>query len=182
MKKIYLAVLFVIFAVSTTVLAQVGPNLKNKMNQNEPIEIVSDKMEAFQENRLVVFSGNAVATQGDIKMKTDRLSIYYKKSNDKKEQIGQKAVDGTGDLDRIEATENVVITQKDMMATGKEAVYYHDSGQFVLTGNPVLHQGKNIIKGCRVIFYSNESKGRVEPCAAENSGRVTATIQPQKKK
>ena len=182
MKKIYFIVFSIVFTINTGVWAQVGPNLKNKLNQNQPIELASDKMEAFQETRLVVFSGNAVATQGEIKMKSDRLSIYYKKSNEKKEQIGQKEVDGMGDLDRIEATGSVIITQKDMMATGKEAVYYHDSGQFVLTGNPVLHQGTNVVKGCRVIFYSNESKGRVEPCAEENSGRVTATIQPQKKK
>jgi lipopolysaccharide export system protein LptA len=182
MNKIYLIVIYIIFTLSAGVWAQVGPNQKNMLHKNEPIEIVSDKMEAFQENRLVVFSGNAVATQGDIKMKTDRLSIYYKKSEDKKEKVGQQEMAGTGDLDRIEATGNVIITQKDMVATGKDAIYYQETAQFVLTGKPVLHQGKNVVKGCRVIFYSNESKGRVEPCAEENSGRVTATIQPQKKK
>lgn len=182
MKKIYLMVFFIILIINTGVWAQVGFNQKNKLSKNEPIELVSDKMEAFQESKLVVFSGNAVATQGNIKMKSDSLSIYYKKSNDKKEKIGQQEVDGTGDLDRIEATGSVIITQKDMMATGKNAVYYHDSGQFVLSGNPALQQGNNIIKGCKVIFYSHEDRGKVEPCPAENSGRVTATIHTQKKK
>jgi len=181
MKKIYLIVFLMILAVVAGAWAQVGVNQKNKLNKNEPIELVADKMEAFQESRLVVFSGNAAASQGDIKMKSDRLSIYYKKSKDKKEKIGQQEVEGTGDLDRIEATGNVIISQKDMMATGKDAVYYHDNGKFILSGNPVLHQGNNLIKGCRVIFYSNEDRGKVEPCPGENSGRVTATIHPQKK-
>lgn len=182
MKKIYFIVFFIILTISTGAWAQVGLNQKNKLSKNEPIELVADKMEAFQESKMVVFSGNAVATQGDIKMKSDRLSIFYKKSRDKKEKIGQQEVEGTGDLDRIEATGHVTITQKDMMATGKNAVYYHDNGQFVLSGNPVLQQGNNVIKGCKVIFYSNEERGRVEPCAQENSGRVTATIHTQKKK
>lgn len=181
-KKLYLIVLFILLAMNTDGWAQTAAGKKNMLRRTEPIEIVSDKMEAFQEKKMIVFSGKAVATQGDVKLRTDRLFIYYKKSNEKKEKIGKQEIDEAGDLDSIEAKGNVIITQKDLVATGEEALYTQESEQFVLTGKPVLQQGKNVIKGCRVIVYVNENRGKVEPCPTENSGRVTAIIHPEKKK
>ncbi|MEE9912854.1 MAG: lipopolysaccharide transport periplasmic protein LptA [Deltaproteobacteria bacterium] len=181
-KNIYLVVLFILLAVAATARAQMGFDQKSMLQKGEPIEIVSDKMEAYQEKKMIVFSGNAVVTKGEIKIKADRLSVYYKKSGDKKEKIGKQEVEAAGDLDKIELKGNVMISQKDMTATGGEAVYYHDSAQFVMTGEPVLQQGKNTIKGCKVVIYANENRGKVEKCEAENSGRVTAIIQPQEKK
>jgi lipopolysaccharide export system protein LptA len=181
-KKICLFVFFILFALQTCAWAQAGFNQKGMVRKSEPIHVVSDKMEAFQEKKMVVFSGSAVATQGDIQLKTDRLSVYYKKSNDKKEKIGKQEVEAAGDLEKIVAQGNVIVTQKEMSATGDEAVYYQESAQIVMTGKPVLRQGKNVIKGCRVIFYINENRGKVEQCETENSERVTAVIQPQDKK
>jgi lipopolysaccharide export system protein LptA len=181
-KKIYLVILFTLFPMNIHLWAQAAFDQKNMLHKTEPIQIVSDKMEAFNEKKIVVFSGNAVATQGDIKLKTDRLSFYYKKTNEKKEKIGKLEVEATGDLDRIEAKGHVVITQKEIAATGDEAVYYQDNARIVMTGNPVLQEGKNVIKGCRVIIFINENRGKVEQCDSENSGRVTAIIHQQGKK
>ena len=74
-KKIYLVVFLILFTMNTCAWAQTGLDKKNMLRKTEPIEIVSDKMEAFQEKKMIVFSGNTVATQGDIKLKTDRLTI-----------------------------------------------------------------------------------------------------------
>ncbi|GAB6271944.1 hypothetical protein KN63_03535 [Smithella sp. F21] len=181
-KKIYPIVLLMLFTVNIQAWAQIGLNQKNMLRKNEPIEIVSDKMEAFQANRMVVFSGNAVATQGDVKVQADRLSIYYKESGAKKEKKEKLEVEQAGDLEKIVLKGHVVITQKDILATGDEAVYYQDTAQFVMTGNPVLQQEKTVIKGCKVTIQVDENRGKVEQCTAENSGRVTAVIHPQKKK
>jgi lipopolysaccharide export system protein LptA len=181
-KRINLIVFIIIITMSTCAWAQTGFDRKNMMRKNEPIEIVSDKMEAFQEKKMVVFSGNVVATQGDTKLKTDHLIIYYKGSNNKKDKIGKQDLEAAGNLDKIELKGNVIITQKEMSATGEEAVYYQESAQFVMTGNPVLRQGKNVIKGCKVVVYNDENRGKVEQCEKENSGRVTAIIHTQDKK
>jgi len=45
-----------------------------------------------------------------------------------------------------------------------------------------LQQEKTVIKGCKVTIQVDENRGKVEHCTAENSGRVTAVIHPQKKK
>lgn len=110
------------------------------------------------------------------------MSIYYKESGAKKEKKEKLEVEQAGDLEKIVLKGHVVITQKDILATGDEAVYYQDTAQFVMTGNPVLQQEKTVIKGCKVTIQVDENRGKVEQCTAENSGRVTAVIHPQKKK
>jgi lipopolysaccharide export system protein LptA len=160
--------------------AKESSDVKNKINKKEPIEITSDKMVAYNEKKMVVFSGNAVVKQGDVELKCDNLILYYKKEAGKKEKVVSKEVEGTGDLDKIEAKGNVNVTKKKWNATSEEAVYYQDSGQIIMTGNPILHEDKSVIKGCKVTIYMNEDRGVVEACNPEKE-RVKATIYPQEK-
>lgn len=167
-----------ILTVSFAQAAKDNKTAKNQITSKEPIEIVSDRMDAYNEKKLVIFTGHAVATQGDKEIKADRLLIYYKKDSSKKDKVGDKAVEGAGNLDKIEAKGNVKVTQKQRVATAEEAVYIHDSGQIVMTGNPVLRDGKNIIKGDKVIVFVNEDRGVVE---SNPQKRVKAVIYPQEK-
>ncbi len=178
-KKIFALLMMFVFLVVPNLHAKDNAVKKDKLNSKEPIEIVSDRMDAYNEKKLVIFSGNAVATQGDKEIKSDRLFLYYKKDTSKKDKVGAKEIEGTGDLERIEAKGNVIVTQKERIATGDEAVYHQDSGQIIMTGNPVLRDGKNLIKGDRVIVFTNEDRGVVE---CEPKKRVKAIIYPQDKK
>jgi lipopolysaccharide export system protein LptA len=177
-KKIFLLCLLLLLSVVPIGQAKDNPIKKNKFSSKEPIEIVSDRMDAFNEKKMVVFSGNAVATQGDKEIRSDRLLLYYKKEAGKKDKIGAKAIEGTGDLDKIEAKGNVIVTQKARVATGEEAVYLQDSGQIIMTGHPTLRDGKNFIKGDKVIVFVNEDRGVVE---SDSKKRVKAVIYPQEK-
>jgi lipopolysaccharide export system protein LptA len=177
-KKIFILCAVFTFLVITPLQAKDNSVKKNKLNSKEPIEIVSDRMDAFNEKKLVIFSGNAVATQGDKEIKADRLLIYYKKETGKKDKVGAKEIGGTGDLEKIEAKGKVVVTQKTRVARGDEAVYFQDSGQIIMTGNPTLHDGKNLIKGDKVIVFVDEDRGVVE---SDTQKRVKAIIYPQEK-
>ncbi len=182
LKKSYLLVIFVLLFMLPFAWADPAINKKNMMRKSGPIEVVADRMEAFQEKRIIVFSGNTVATQGDIKLKTDRLSIYYKKSGEQKDKIGKQDMAVAGDLEKIELQGNVIVTQNDISATSETAVYYQDGAKVIMTGNPVLQQGKNVIKGCRVVIFIDENRGEVQKCETGSTGRVTAIIHPQEKK
>jgi len=70
---------------------------------DEPIEITSDRMEAFNDQKLVVFSGHATVVQGTSVLKADKLFLYYKNEPGNKDTIGTIETDKTGDLERIEA-------------------------------------------------------------------------------
>ena len=170
--------LFILFVLLTTSLAYAENKLFNKQS-DEPIEITSNRMEAFNEKKLIVFSGNAIAKQGNKVLKADQLNLYYKKEPGKKVKVGTTETEGTGDLEKVEAKGNVSLTQGGRTATGDEAIYLRDSGKVIMTGNPVLSEGKNSIKGDRVIVFLNEDRGVVE---SNTKKQVKAIIYPQEKK
>jgi lipopolysaccharide export system protein LptA len=175
-KKVYIFTLLIFLLASP--LAYSENKLLNKPS-DEPMEITSNRMEAFNENKLVVFSGNAMAKQGNKVLKADQLLLYYKKEPDKKDKVGTIATERTGDLEKVEAKGKVSLTQGERVATGDDAIYYQDSAKIIMTGNAVLSEGKNSIKGDRVIVFLNENRGVVE---SNTKKQVKAIIYPQEKK
>ena len=159
--------------------AQKAAQKKAKMDKNQPIQIVSDRLDAYDETKNVIFSGNAVATQGDKTIKADRLIIHYKENPDKTKKKEIRGMGETGDLDQVEAVGHVIITQPGRVVTGDHAIFYQDSQKVVMTGNAAMREGKNVIVGHRIIVYLDEDRGVVE---SDQNKRVTATIYPSEKK
>ncbi|MGD0274906.1 MAG: LptA/OstA family protein [Syntrophales bacterium] len=150
-----------------------------RLEKSGPIQIVSDRLEAFQDEKKVVFSGHTVATQTDKVIKADKITLFYRK--DSKESTPRKTAESSnvyssGELERIEATGNVIITQGVRIVTGDEAVFFQDAQKIVMTGNAMLKEDKNIIRGERVLVYLNENRGVVE---SGGKKQVTATIYPK---
>ena len=56
-----------------------------------PIHVTSDRLEADDEAQIVIFSGNAVATQDDVTIHADRLTIHY---TGEQREIVQVVADG----------------------------------------------------------------------------------------
>ncbi|HOJ52361.1 MAG TPA: lipopolysaccharide transport periplasmic protein LptA [Syntrophales bacterium] len=135
-----------------------------------PIHIQSNTLEALEEKKLVIFSGQAVAVRGDMVLKGDRILVYYKSTEGRKEEGGE--------VDRIEVQGNVVVTQKERTAYGDQAVYEQSTQQIVMTGNAVLKEGKNVVRGDKITWIIPEKRGVVE---GGGKTRVTATIYPSER-
>ncbi len=144
-----------------------------------PIEIVSDRLDAYNEEKLVVFSGNVVATQKDKVIRANQLFVYYKKKKDDKAAKNPATDTEAGDLDKIEAKGNVRITQGKRIVTGEDGVFYNDEQKIVMTGNPVMTEGNNVIRGDKIIVLLDEDRGVVE---SSKEKRVTAIIYPEEAK
>jgi lipopolysaccharide export system protein LptA len=95
------------------------------------------------------------------------------------EKRGSKDTSNTGDLEKIEAKGHVIVTQGERIVTGDEAIYYHDTQQIIMTGNPIMREKGNIIQGDRIVVYLNEDRGVVE---STEKNRVKATIYPAERK
>ncbi len=169
-----LSAVFLIFSYSHICARGAGPAKKERS-----IQIVSDRLDAYNDKSLVVFSGNVVATRGDKVIKSDTLSLYYKKREGKSEKIGSKGIIRAGELERIEAKGRVIITQGEMVVTGENAVFRHSEQKIIVTGNTVMQDGNNIIKGEKIIVFLEENRGIVE---SSPGGRVTAIIYPEETK
>jgi len=171
--------LTVISVLLVSVSGPVHAEKKLNMDGSRPIDIQSDRLDAYQEKRVVIFSGNAIATQGDRTIKADRLLIYYKDRSAGTEKKDIKDMGAVGDLERLEAQGHVTITEPNRIVTGEHAIFYHDLQKIVMTGNAVMREGKNVIRGGKIIVFLNEDRGVVE---SSESKRVTATIYPNEKK
>jgi len=149
------------------------------VNRNEPIQIVSDRLEAFDEKKLVIFSGHAVAVQGDKSIRADSISLFYKQGKQPEKPQPARGPDvGGGDLDRVEAKGHVIISQGSKVVTGNFAVYFQDEQKIEMTGNAVLRDGRSTISGEKVVVLLDEGRGFVE---SGDSRRVSATIYPKER-
>ena len=147
---------------------------KPAIERDQPIHIVSDRLDAYSEKRMVVFSGNAVATQGARTIRSDRLTLYYKEDKKTAARAGGDAA-GTGNVERVEATGHVTITEGERIVTGEAAVFDQDARKITMTGGAVMREGANVIRGDRIVVFLDENRGVVE---SKENGRVTATIYP----
>jgi lipopolysaccharide export system protein LptA len=138
-------------------------------DQSEPIHITSDRVEALQGQRQVIFIGHVVATQKDTTIWGDKMTVFYAEKSP-----GEKQSDDLGGpVDHIVMEGNVRIVRGDRVATSDVATYYRGEDKLVLTGHPRAVKNQDVITGDRIIYFLNSEKSIVE---SGPSGRVQATL------
>jgi lipopolysaccharide export system protein LptA len=80
---------------------------------------------------------------------------------------------GASSIKRLEAKGNVVVTQKDQVVTGETAVFDTKTNLVTMLGGVVLTQGKNVLRGDRLLVDMTTGVSRVE----SDSGRVQGLFQ-----
>jgi lipopolysaccharide export system protein LptA len=163
--------------------AREGVKPRPAIDRSEPLQVDADRLDAYNDKRTVVFSGNVVASQGARTIRSESLTIYYrdaKKTDNKKSPLKAISSDQeAGDVEKIEAHGKVEVTEGARTATGDAALFEQDDQKITMTGNAVLKEGDNVVRGDKVIIYLDENRGVVEGGA---KGRVSATIYPGDKK
>jgi lipopolysaccharide export system protein LptA len=159
------------------------PNAMQGFSQNrdQPIQIESVSLEMRDKKKEATFSGNVKVVQGDTTMTSKVLVVYYESkdanaapaANSKatKSAPMQSAAPGPGgasSIKRLEAKGDVIVTQKDQVVTGETAVFDTKSNLITMMGGVVLTQGKNVLKGDRLLVDMTTGVSRVE----SDSGRV----------
>ncbi|NPA40262.1 MAG: hypothetical protein GXO57_07455 [Thermodesulfobacteria bacterium] len=126
----------------------------------DELNILSNKMEAFENEGLVVFTGDVIATKKNFKLSCDKMYVYY-------------ATDANGKkhIKKIIALGRVIIETNKWKAYADRAVYFKDQEKLVLEKNPKIWYGENLVEGDRVIIYFDQDKSEI---LAENRGRVRA--------
>jgi len=175
-KKIFIVSIICVWFISYSGYDVQASEAKKKiLPANQPIEISADRLEAYDEKKMVLFTGNAVATQGGRIIKAESLLLHYKKEGQSGRIEGLQSMGGVGELVKIEAKGQVSVSQGDLLVTGENAVYYQDTQKIVVMGGAMMRQVGNVIQGDKIEVFLNENRGVVE--AGENK-RVKATIYP----
>ena len=153
---LYIAVLFLLLPLSVFAAPEAP-------SQNRgPIEVSSDRLEVDDVAQALVFAGNAIATQDDVTIYGDRLTVKY--------------TGGKREIEKVTAEGAVRIVQGARVATGSKAVLYHAEQRIVLTGSPKVSDGNNFVQGQEITIYLNDRRSVVTGGAG---GRVNAVFTPQ---
>jgi lipopolysaccharide export system protein LptA len=160
------------------------PNAMQGFSQNrdQPIQIEAASLEMRDKKKEATFSGNVKVVQGDTTMTSKVLVVFYDSATAATAPAAntraaaktapiQSATPGPGgssSIRRLEAKGNVVVTQKDQVVTGENAVFDTKTNLVTMVGGVVLTQGKNVLRGDRLIVDMTTGVSRVE----SNSGRV----------
>ncbi|CAH0148495.1 LptA/OstA family protein [Roseomonas sp. CECT 9278] len=108
------------------------------LSQGGPVEVTSnDGIEWRQADQVIVARGQARATRGGVTVESDRLIARYRPRGGAGATAARAPADGPaggGEIWRLEAEGNVVITTATDRAEGDRAVYDMDQAVMVLTG------------------------------------------------
>jgi lipopolysaccharide export system protein LptA len=149
--------------------AQPGPVLPGG-DSKEPINIDAAKLDYFDKEQKLVYTGDVVATQGDSKLKASALVLYLTPKS-----TGQQAgvPSSSSQLRRMEATGPVTVISRDQIGTGDAGVYEKAENKVYLIGNVTLTQGPNVTKGDKLVYDLTTSQAVV-------TGRVRSMFLPNK--
>jgi lipopolysaccharide export system protein LptA len=140
------------------------------MSSDQPIQFESESLEVRDQEHMAVFSGHVIVHQGATVLKADTLNVYYQGSAT---EAAAPAGQGTQQVKRLEANGNVLVTSGEQTASGNAAVFDTTLNTIVLTGNVVLTQGDNVIRGPRLVINVETSQAKME------GGRVQMLITPK---
>ena len=148
------------------------------INTSVPIQIEADRMETSQESGAVLFSGNVKATQEDLTINADEMTVLYIKAGSQPTSSADvRAENLSQKIDKILARGNVKIVQRDSVAAGDTMDFSADERIVILSGNAKAWQDKNMVSGEKIILYLDEGKSVVEGSSREGE-RVKAFIYP----
>jgi lipopolysaccharide export system protein LptA len=169
-------------------------------SSKDPIDIESDLLVVHDKEKYATFSGNVKAVQGTTTLRAKELNVHYVggdklapgggKTNEVQAAPATKVADAKGgaaaeqkntQITKIEAKGDVVITsQDDQTTTSDWALYDLPTQQVTVGGNVVLTQGKNVLKGDRLVIDLKTGESRFENTGnTAAGGRIRALFMPK---
>ncbi len=150
------------------------PNALQGFSQNKdaPVQIEAQQLDVRDKDKVAIFSGNVVVTQGDTIMKCKSLHVFYDQDEPAKGGASKSSMKaakpgpgGKQTIKRLEARGGVVVIQKEQTATGETGIFEMKTNTITLVGGKdgvVINQGTNILRGDRLIVDLTTSYARVE--------------------
>jgi lipopolysaccharide export system protein LptA len=86
---------------------------------------------------------------------------------------------GSQQISRLEARGGVTVTQKDQTATGDTGLFDMRANTVTLVGNVVFTQGKNVMRGDRLVVNLTTGVSRVDAGKSQGQVRVLIQREPQ---
>jgi len=172
--------LLTVLAVAAPVAAQQGGIVPPRFDPGQPIHITAERMEADNNREVVRFMGNVVVVQNDAVLNCDMLVLEYEggavdNAGESDEPLAALP-ERSGELTRLIAIGRVQMVQGQRRATCDRAEYDHRRGTILLTGNPEVAQGTDVLRGSRIQIRVKSQQVEV---LGGGPSRVQVTIKPR---
>lgn len=160
--------LFLLLLVAMPCFAGEKPQSANplggKYKSSGPVEINADSLEVLQAEHKAIFTGHVVAIQGDVHLKSEKMTVFYKaaqipldeKNTNVKEKSKQAVAEPTSpeknSIEKIIVEKNVFLSTPEETASGANGIYDVENHKIFLNDNVVLTKDKNTLKGDRLVY------------------------------
>jgi lipopolysaccharide export system protein LptA len=137
-------------------------SLKGKIfGEAKPIDIKSDSLKVFHKEHYGMFTGNVVADRRDVQLFCRELRAEY---------------DEKGQVERLICNGNVRVVMGQKETTGAKAVFENTKDLITVSGDPVLKDGDDHMRGDLVIFNLADDTVQVD----KPRGKVTMKPRDEK--
>ena len=154
----FIKILLLTILINTTILSfsiaedveKPVPNFK--FNTSLPLEIRSKELNIEQNTGRATFSGNVIATQGNLILTALTLVVEYALKNSRM----------TSEMEKLTANKDVTIVSETQSAVANKMVYDVMSEKIIMTGDVILKEGLSATSGDRLTINLNTGSRRME--------------------
>jgi lipopolysaccharide export system protein LptA len=156
-----------------------GQDKNRKRSGDVPTVITSDSLDVDIANDLATFTGNVIVEDEEMRINCNKMVIHLEASADTPSAAGTTGGDnasptgGNKRVSKIVCVGDVIIIRKadpesvvdevsEQKALAGRADYDVNSGQIVLTEDPVLMRGTDSLRGERITIWRDSDKMKVE--------------------
>jgi lipopolysaccharide export system protein LptA len=135
-----------VLTISILVLSDKPLQAQQKVSESQkaPTVITSESLTINKKENRAFFKGSVVAKREDMIVFADTMLVYY-------DETGSR-------IKRLEADGNVKVIKGEKTIISQKAVYIAEDDSITFTGDPVAMDGKNMIKGDKIIYYISEDR------------------------
>jgi len=145
-----------------------------KTDPNAPYDVTSDRLDVDDNAKTALFTGDVVTVQGNFTIQSGEMTAYYAgraglSASDDKAKSGAS-------LTHIRAKKSVTVVSKDgQKASGDWAEVDVKTNMATLGGNVVLTQGKNVVRGTKLLIdmTTGQATIKTEPTASSENSKVS---------
>lgn len=126
-----------------------------------PVDIESDQLQVVDAERKAIFSGNVDAQQGDARLKSKTLTVFFAQkpaATSASQSAGEALGASFGEIERLVAEGDVLYLTPTERARGDYGVYEMKTDTITLTGGVVVTRGDNVIKGDKMTIEVSSGK------------------------
>jgi lipopolysaccharide export system protein LptA len=196
--KFLWAVLFSIMLFGVSASAQQhGATPGDKYDTKLPVEISSDSLEVLQHENKAIFKGNVIAVQGQLRLKSDVMTVHYRQKKDEGTKPPEPkpqpapgtpaAANAMGTISKIDVDGHVFMASPEESAQGDKGDYDVDAKTIHLFGgNVILTRDKNILRGTALEYNLETGRSLLtngnNVVTGKSDGRVRGVFVPNETK